>query len=323
MMEKHKPEFDGPWKDILDIYFEHFIAYCWPSKYHEIDWNKGYTMLDKELTKVTRQSETGQKVADKLVQIYLKNGDPACIFLHIEVERSSKSSLPERMFTYNTRLRDFFKKSIASLAILLDSNKNWRPNIYTEELWSTTVEIRFPIIKILDYQDKIPELEASNNPFAAVILAQLAVMKKENPVTKLRTKISLSKRLYAKGWKKQDLLTLFKFIDWIIALPPELELEYNETIEKIEEEFKMTYVSTAERVGIRKGEALGIEKGKVIGEGEMLVSQLTIKFQTVPQKYLDRIKNAHTDALMVWAKKLLFAPKIEDVFEEENTPVAS
>ncbi|HEV2524432.1 MAG TPA: hypothetical protein VGU44_04820, partial [Gammaproteobacteria bacterium] len=83
----------------------------------------------------------------------------------------------------------------------------------------------------------------------------------------------------------------------------------------IEEEFKMSYVSTAERVGIRKG--------KVIGESEMLVSQLTVKFQTVPQKYLDRIKNAHTDALMVWARKLLFAPKIEDVFEEENTLVIS
>jgi len=319
MMAKHKPEFDGPWKDILDLYFQNFVAYCWPSKYPEIDWNKGYKMLDKELTKITRQSKTGQKVADKLVEIYLKNGSAACILLHIEVERSSKSSLPERMFTYNTRLRDLFKKSIASLAILLDSNKNWRPNVYKEELWGTTVEICFPIIKILDYQDRIPELEASSNPFAAVILAQLAVMNAESPATRLKTKIYLSKRLYAKDWKEQDLLALFKFIDWVIALPPEFELEYTETIEKIEEESKMTYVSTAERVGIRKG----LEKGKVIGESEMLVSQLGVKFHDIPQKYLDKIKNAHTDALMAWAKKLLFAPTIEAVFEDENTLVIS
>ncbi|MBP9764674.1 MAG: hypothetical protein KBD03_05070 [Gammaproteobacteria bacterium] len=72
-MKKNKPEFDGPWKDILDIYFEQFIAYCFPSKYAEIDWNTGYSMRDKELTKATRQSKTGKKVVDKLVEIHLSN----------------------------------------------------------------------------------------------------------------------------------------------------------------------------------------------------------------------------------------------------------
>ncbi len=329
MMAKNKAVFDGPWKDVLDIYFEQFIAYCCPSKYPEIDWSKGYTMLDKELTKIAPQSQTGQKIADKLVQIYLKNGDPACIFLHIEVERSSKKSLCERMFTYNIRLRDYFQTPIASLAILIDNKKNWRPRSYKEELWGTTIEIIFPIIKILDYEDRISELEASNNPFAAIILAQLATMKKEKPIAKLKTKIALSKQLYAKGWKKQDLLALFKFLDWVIALPPTLELAYTQTIEKIEEAHKMTYVSTAERVGmrkgeqlgIRKGEELGIRKGEIIGESKILVSQLNAKFQVVPQKYLDKIKNAHTDMLMMWATKLLFASSIEEIFEEENTLV--
>ena len=320
-MAKNKSKFDGPWKDIIDIYFEQFIAYCWPGKYPEINWNKGYMMRDKELTKITPQSQTGQKVADKLVEIYLKNGNPACIFLHMEVERSSKASLCERMFTYNTRLRDYFKMPIASLAILIDNNKNWRPNGYKEELWGTTVEITFPIIKILDYKDRISELEASNNPFAAVILAQLATMQKERPSARLKTKIELSKRLYAKGWKKRDLLALFKFLDWVIALPPTLELEYTQTIEKIEEERKMTYVSTAERVWMRKGEELGIRKGEVIGESKILVSQLNAKFRAVPQKYLDKIKSAHADMLMMWATKLLFASSIEEIFEEENTLV--
>jgi hypothetical protein len=261
------------------------------------------------------------------VEIYLLNGPNACIFLHIEVEKSSKSNLPERMFTYNTRFRDLLKMPIASIAILIDSRKNWRPNHYKEELWSTTVEITFPIIKILDYRDRVLELEASSNPFSAVILTQLAVMKKENPAAKLNTKIELSKRLYAKGWQKQDLLTLFKFIDWVIVLPSELELEYTQTIEKIEDEFKMTYVSTAERVGIRKGTVIGEEvelrKGEVIGASKILVSLLSTKFQTVPQRYLDKIKNADAEALITWAKKLLFAPKIEDMFEDENTVTIS
>ena len=43
----------------------------------------------------------------------------------------------------------------------------------------------------------------------------------------------------------------------------------------------------------------------------------------VPQQYLDKNKTASTDSLMAWAKKLLFAPKIEDVFEDEDTLVRS
>jgi hypothetical protein len=243
-MAKNKSEFDSPWKDILDLYFEEFIALCWPSKYDEIDWSKGYKMRDKELSKIHRTSKTGKKVADKLVEIYLKNG-----------------------------VTDY--------------------------------------IKIFDYSNRIEELEASNNPFAAVILTQLAVMKKEGSSDKLNTKLHLIKNLYKKGWKKEDLLALLKFIDWTMALPPELELQCTEATEKVEEELKMKYVTSFERVGIRKGET------------EILVFLLNTKFQTIPEKYLDKIKNATSDSLMAWAKKLLFAPKIEDVFEEENSLATS
>jgi hypothetical protein len=314
-MAKNKSTFDGPWKHILDLYFEQFIAYCWPSKYAEIDWSKGYKMLDKELTKITRKSKTGQKVVDKLVEIYLKNGDATCLFLHIEIDGGSKASLPERMFTYNTRLRDRYKKPIASLAILIDGNKNFRPNTYKEAIWGTSIEMHFPIIKILDYQDRIPELNASSNPFAQVILAQLAAIKKEQPLARLDTKILLIKQLYKKGWKKENLFALLEFIDWILALPPELELQCTEIIDKIEEQAKMAYVTSFERVGI--------QKGKLLGESELLVNLLTTKFQSVPALYLEKIKQAPRDTLTSWARKLLFAPKIEDVFTDEDTRVTS
>lgn len=272
-------------------------------------------MRDKELTRISRGAKTGNKVLDKLVEVYLKNGEAALIFLHIEIQRTKEAFFTERMFTYRIRLWDRHRVPIASLAILIDDNKNWLPNVYRQELWNSSVEMHFPIIKILDYSDRVEELEASSNPFAAVILAQLAAMKKETPLAKLDTKIHLIKHLYKKGWKKDDLITLLQFIDWIIALPLELELQCNKTIEKIEEESKMAYVTSFERVGI--------QKGIVLGESEMLVFQLNTKFQAVPEKYLDKIKHANSDSLMAWAKKLLFAPKIEDVFEEENTLITS
>jgi predicted transposase/invertase (TIGR01784 family) len=44
-------------------------------------------------------------------------------------------------------------------------------------------------------------------------------------------------------------------------LPMDLELKFKEEIEKIEEEEKMPYISTIERMGIEKGIEQGIEKG--------------------------------------------------------------
>jgi hypothetical protein len=49
-VSKPKSEFDTPWKDILDIYFEQFIAYCWPSRYSEIDWSHSNEIIDLVLS---------------------------------------------------------------------------------------------------------------------------------------------------------------------------------------------------------------------------------------------------------------------------------
>lgn len=46
---------DTPWKNILDIYFQHFMEICYPEV--AIDWSKGYEALDKELNAISRVSE--------------------------------------------------------------------------------------------------------------------------------------------------------------------------------------------------------------------------------------------------------------------------
>jgi hypothetical protein len=46
---------------------------------------------------------------------------------------------------------------------------------------------------------------------------------------------------------------LFRFIDWVMELPPTLALEYTMQVELFEEEKKMQYVTSVERIGIEKG----------------------------------------------------------------------
>jgi hypothetical protein len=40
-------EFDSPWKDILEHYFEAFLQLFFPALHAQVDWTKGYEFLDR------------------------------------------------------------------------------------------------------------------------------------------------------------------------------------------------------------------------------------------------------------------------------------
>lgn len=302
-MSQPKAELDTPWKTILDIYFKEFILYCWPEKYAEIDWSRGYKTLDKELSKIARNAPIGNRVADKLIEVYRKDGQETYILIHIEIQGYLESDFEERMYVYRYRLRDLHRKPIASLAILVDTDEKWRPNCYKEELWGSSVEMRFPIIKILDYRNRIHELEEANNPFAQVILAQLAALEKQLPEAKLISKINLIKRLYQRGWQKDDIITLLIFIDWVMALPPTLELEFRDAVRVIEEDLHVNYVTSFERIGIQKGESI------------LLMRILERKFKNLPEQYRQKVEQASPDSLLKWGEKILESQELEEIFE--------
>ena len=69
-MSNPQTEFDAPWKDILERYFEDFILFFFPEAHGEIDWTRAAEFLDKELQQVVREAELGRRLADKLVKIY-------------------------------------------------------------------------------------------------------------------------------------------------------------------------------------------------------------------------------------------------------------
>ena len=56
-MTAERTDYDSPWKEILEIYFEEFIAFFFPVAHSEIDWRKGHEFLDKELQQIVREAE--------------------------------------------------------------------------------------------------------------------------------------------------------------------------------------------------------------------------------------------------------------------------
>ncbi len=56
-------DYDSPWKEILECYFQEFIAFFFPKIAEETDWERGYVFLDKEFQQVTRVAELGRRYA--------------------------------------------------------------------------------------------------------------------------------------------------------------------------------------------------------------------------------------------------------------------
>jgi len=99
-------DFDSPWKEALDRYFEWFLAFCFPQVHADIDWRRGYAMLDKELQQIVRQAEQGRRVVDKLVKVWLKTGEERWLLIHVEVQTQREKDFPKRIHVYNYRLFD-------------------------------------------------------------------------------------------------------------------------------------------------------------------------------------------------------------------------
>lgn len=271
-MKLMRSEQDGAWKDIIDAYFSEFVHYCLPELAKLIDWTKPVISLDKELQAIAKGTNNGKRLLDKLFKVFFKDGKEQWILIHLEIQAKKDINFPERMFTYAYRIWDKYKQPIVSCAILTDGDKTWRPNHYELSCAGSYLGSGFLIIKILDYENQQPELEISPNIFASVILVQLTAVQYKDKSHEQRKiiKFMLTKRLYDKRYNKQEINNLYKFIDWLISLPEDLEIQYLNDVYELEEQKKMPYISTAER--------LGIEKEKIATAQRMLAAGSDIKF---------------------------------------------
>jgi predicted transposase/invertase (TIGR01784 family) len=55
------------------------------------------------------------------------------------------------------------------------------------------------------------------------------------------------------SYERQDILNLFRFIDWILELPEDLKRSFRDELEAYERENQMPYVTSIEWMGIEQG----------------------------------------------------------------------
>jgi hypothetical protein len=161
------------------------------------------------------------------------------------------------------------------------------------------------VVKLTDYKSREAELRDSDNPFAMVVLLQLAALEtRPDDQQRLMTKLEFFRDLLTHGSDMEKIFSVYRFLDIILTLNPKFELEYVRRAKEIDREFNMNLTLTAERHGYQQGEA------------HILVNQLKVKFAEVPEDYVKKINSADTSTLERWSTNFVFANSIDEVFKK-------
>ncbi len=103
--------------------------------------------------------------------------------------------------------------------------------------------LEFPVVCLADYRERWQELDQSSNPFAVAVQAHLKARETHHDViARYQAKLYLVKSLYRRGWQRQDILELFRFIDWVLELPAGLENQLWAEVQATEEVQKVHYL---------------------------------------------------------------------------------
>jgi hypothetical protein len=236
------------------------------------------------------------------------------IVLHIEVQSQQEAIFPKRMLFYNYRLDDRYNCPIVSLAILGDDSPHWRPNQYQSSQWGCSINFEFPMVKLLDYKDDWEALENNENPFAIVTMAHLKTKETHNdPESRKIWKFRLTTMLYERGYKEQDILELYNFLDFMMTLPESLSQQFDIELEAFEETKKMKYVTTTQRRLEARAVAEAEAQGEVKHARSMVQRQLTRRFGELQDSVLAILNGLSIDNLDQLGEALLDFTSIDDL----------
>ena len=305
------------WKAILEDIFDDFLRFFYSDADQIFDMTRGFEFLDKELEELFPPEEgSNVRYVDKLVKVYLKDGEEKWILVHVEVQGYRDPAFEERMYTYYYRINDKYRRNITAWAIFTDNNAHYHPKEYTCEFLGTSLNYKFNTYKVID-QDEA-ELRKSDNPFSVIILTALLEIKKGKSKGKelIDLKMELVKNLLSKGLSKEKIRHLMNFLKHYVRLEKgdaeifEQKLDYltgktypmgieqyllqKERKEGFEQGVEQGIEQGIEK-GIEKGIDKGIEKGVLKKTIEMVLSLFDDEFQI---ERIAKYTNISTDEVL-------------------------
>jgi hypothetical protein len=222
-------DFDGTWKAIITDFFEDFMAFFLPDLHALIDYQKGVTFLEQELQLLVEMFSYKEKVTDKLVKVFLKNGTERWLLIHLEVQSYFELEFNKRMFLLYSWIFGKYEKEIVTLVVYTSTSIPKEFNTFQLDTHGTELKYKFNTYRVM-YQDNA-RLMASNNIFALFVLANKFTNETRDK-DKYPKRLELKEKLFELALEKQidfeKIWRLLIFVHQIMQLPDSLKPRFNE-----------------------------------------------------------------------------------------------
>jgi hypothetical protein len=256
--ETTRDDFDGAWKEVIERYLREFMDYFFPAASAGIDWTRPVRFLDKELQKITPRSRVRKGSVDKLFEAYTTAGEACLIAVHLEVQNEPIENLEERVFEYHYRIYERLKRPVASLVLLTDTRKSWRPHKFERVTLGCKLLLDFPVAKLIDFDTE--EMAQHPNPFSFITRAhRRAQASQRKPQKRYDLRMALEAELVEtikliEGETERAAAFeywegIIKFIELVMRLPEDLEIKFEDDFSVRYGEETMEFMTYRERKG--------------------------------------------------------------------------
>jgi hypothetical protein len=273
-----KPKYDTLWKGMMEEVIKDLLLFVEPGIGEVLNLERGFEFLDKELTEIYPEPEkpADVRVVDKLVKAYYRDGSESWMLLHMEVQGNYQKDFAKRMFEYYARLFSKYGRPIAAIAVFTGQDGKAMPGRYEDLCLWTRVNYEYKTLNIADYPDS--DLEASTNPFAAVVMVAKEVLLKvreaENETDnillehKLKVVRLLKEKMTIYGEEKTAAILTF-LNNYVSFKTPEINRKFMEQPDEIfGKKNTMGIIEQLAEIKHQEGVEEGVEKGIEQGKEE-------------------------------------------------------
>jgi hypothetical protein len=261
------------WKVVIEEVFDDLLRFVYPDADRVYNMERGFEFLDKELAELYPEPEkdSDTRHADKLVKVYHRSGEEEWVFFHVEIQgdTTKRAEFAARMFRYFYRIFDRFRKPVSAVAVYTGRNGPKMPDRFEYAYRATSLVFKFHSVSILDYADS--ELEASNNPFALVVMAaKTALLEGKVPEQELlEKKVALARRLLKKGYSKAKVWAVLRFLEnYVVFKDRDMNRIFKERIQSRNKNNPMGIEEFVRQEGLEIGLRRGRKEGKAKGRQE-------------------------------------------------------
>lgn len=105
------------------------------------------------------------------------------------------------------------------------------------------------------------------------------------------------RNLYERGWSREEIIELHRLLDWLLVLPPEMNLEFRRRVLEYEKEKIMPYITSNEQIAT--------EEGRQEGRQAVILRQLRRRLGGLENATERRVCDLGAESLELLAEDLL------------------